>query len=152
MQPWVDRHPILFVLSDFLFVYLTVSFVISWWSGWAVLARLFRLHSEFTGPRWRFQSGQMRWLCGYRLSDGWRQFRGPLPRNASLFPSFPSSPVHPMERGLHVKGIPSFCKRSTLSARKRNFHSLVGAGATGGPAERCCRARASNRDARIAIV
>jgi hypothetical protein len=66
MQPWVDRHPILFALSDFLFVYLTVSFVISWWSGWAVLARRFRLHSEFTGRRWRFQSGQMRWLCGYR--------------------------------------------------------------------------------------
>ena len=66
MQPWVDRHPILFALSDFLFVYFTVSFVISWWSGWAVLARRFRLRSYFTGSRWRFQSGQMRWLCGYR--------------------------------------------------------------------------------------
>jgi hypothetical protein len=66
MQPWVDRHPILFVLSDLLFTYLTVSFVISWWSGWAVLARRFRLRSKFTGSRWRGQSGQMRWLCGYR--------------------------------------------------------------------------------------
>jgi hypothetical protein len=65
MQPWVDRHPILFVLSDVLFLYFTVSFVVSWWSGWAVLARRFRLRSKFVGSQWRFQSGQMRWLCGY---------------------------------------------------------------------------------------
>lgn len=66
MQPWVDRHPILFVLSDVLFLYFAVSLVVSWWSGWAVLARHFHLRSKFTGSRWRGQSGQMRWLCGYR--------------------------------------------------------------------------------------
>jgi hypothetical protein len=65
MQSWADRHPILFALSDFLFVYLTVSFVIAWWSGWAVLARQFRLRTKFVGSRWSWQSGNMRWLCGY---------------------------------------------------------------------------------------
>ena len=65
MQSWVDRHPILFVLSFVVFVYLTTSLVVSWWSGWAVLARQFRLRSRFTGSRWRGQSGQMRWLRGY---------------------------------------------------------------------------------------
>ncbi len=65
MQPWVDRHPIWFGVSDVLFLYFTVSFLISWWSGWAMLARRFRFRSKFTGLRWRFQSGQMRWMCGY---------------------------------------------------------------------------------------
>lgn len=65
MQPWVDRHPIWFGVSDVLFGYFTVLFVISWWSGWAMLARRFRDRSKFTGSRWRFQSGQMRWMCGY---------------------------------------------------------------------------------------
>lgn len=66
MQPWVERHPILFAVSDFAFVYLTVSFVISWWGGWGVLARHFRLRTTFIGSRWQWQSGRMRWLCGYQ--------------------------------------------------------------------------------------
>ncbi len=66
MQPWVDQHPVLFALSDFLFVYLTVSFVVAWWSGWGVLARRFRLRRDFVGSTWRWQSAQMRWLCGYK--------------------------------------------------------------------------------------
>src|SRR5580704_16689428 len=65
MQPWVERHPLLFIFTDFVFLYLTVSFVISWWSGWASLATQFRLRGKFTGQRWSWQSGQMRWLCGY---------------------------------------------------------------------------------------
>jgi hypothetical protein len=65
MQPWVDRHPIAFVISNILFVYFTVSLVVSWWSGWAVLTRHFRSRSKFNGARWHWQSGQMRWLCGY---------------------------------------------------------------------------------------
>jgi hypothetical protein len=65
MQAWVDRHPILFVLSDVLFLYFSVSLVVSWWSGWAVLARHFRFRGKFIGSRWRCQSGNMRWFCGY---------------------------------------------------------------------------------------
>ena len=65
MQGWVNEHPVWFVVSDILFPYLTVSLVVSWWSGWAILARDFRLRNSFIGPRWRFQSAQMRWLCGY---------------------------------------------------------------------------------------
>ena len=66
MQPRVDRHPVLFVLSDVLLLYFTVSLVASWWSGWAGLARHFRLRGKFIGSQWRWQSGQMRWLCGIR--------------------------------------------------------------------------------------
>ena len=65
MQAWVDSHPVLFVLADFLSVYVVVSFVVSRWSGWATLAPRFPVTNEFTGSRWRLQSGQMRWLCGY---------------------------------------------------------------------------------------
>lgn len=65
MQPWVDRHPIWFGVADVLFGCFTFLFVISWWSGWAMLARRFRDRNKFTGSRWRFQSGQMRWMCGY---------------------------------------------------------------------------------------
>jgi hypothetical protein len=66
MQPWVDKHPVLFVLLDVVFLYFIVSFVVSWWSGWATLSRQFRLRTKFNDSRWRGQSGQMRWLCGYR--------------------------------------------------------------------------------------
>lgn len=65
MQGWIGSHPILFVVSDVLLLYLVVSLLVSRWSGWATLARRFPVTSEFTGPRWRFQSAQMRWLCGY---------------------------------------------------------------------------------------
>jgi hypothetical protein len=65
MQPWVDKHLILFVLFVVVLVYFTVSLVVRWWSGWAVLAQQFRLRTKFNGSRWRGQSGQMRWLCGY---------------------------------------------------------------------------------------
>ena len=65
MQLWVDKHPALFAVAYGLSLFLTVSRIASWWSGWAVLARRFRLRSKFIGSRWHFQSGQMRWLCGY---------------------------------------------------------------------------------------
>lgn len=65
MQPWIDRHPALFVFADVFVLYFLVSLVVSRWSGWAALAQRFSLRSEFTDSRWRFQSAQMRWLCGY---------------------------------------------------------------------------------------
>jgi hypothetical protein len=66
MQSWVDRYPILFILGNLFFTYLLVSFGVRWWSGWALLSRKFRFPSKFTGSKWRLQSGQMRWICGYR--------------------------------------------------------------------------------------
>ncbi len=66
MQPWVDRHPLLFVLLDISIVYVTVSMVISYVGGWASLSKRFRFRGQFSGSRWRGQSGQMRWIAGYR--------------------------------------------------------------------------------------
>lgn len=66
MQLWVDKHPVLFAICDFLFIYLFVSFFISWLGGWAPLARQFRSRTKFVGSRWHFQSASMRWLSSYR--------------------------------------------------------------------------------------
>jgi hypothetical protein len=66
VQGWVDQHPALFAIIDVLSIYLVVSFTISWWSGWALLAAKFRTRKQFKGPRRWGQSGMMRWLCGYR--------------------------------------------------------------------------------------
>jgi len=66
MQAWIDKYPAWFVLSDVLLMHFAVSFVVSWWSGWRLLARQFSLRARFNGSLWRAQSGQMRWLCGYR--------------------------------------------------------------------------------------
>lgn len=67
MQPWVDRHPVAFVLATFVLVWLLVSIVISYTGGWLSLARNFRSHaSSFTGSKWRGESGMMRGLAHYR--------------------------------------------------------------------------------------
>jgi hypothetical protein len=65
MQYWVDRHPLAFGLADFLFLWLVVSFVISYTGGWAVLARKFRYRATFNGSKWRGESGSMRGLAHY---------------------------------------------------------------------------------------
>jgi hypothetical protein len=65
MQAWIDKFPVVFAVVDGLLTYIVVCFVITLWSGWALLALRFRLHSKYTGPRWRGQSGQWRWLCNY---------------------------------------------------------------------------------------
>jgi len=38
----------------------------AWWSGWALLAKRFKAQRTFTGARRWGQSGQMRWMAGYR--------------------------------------------------------------------------------------
>lgn len=52
---------VLFVVALWFVVGIAVSFL----SGWAELARIYRLAGEFSGNRWRLQSGQMRLLMGY---------------------------------------------------------------------------------------
>jgi hypothetical protein len=66
MQGWVDRHPLAFGLTDFLFLVFAVSFVISYTGGWASLARSFRYRSKFNGSKWRGESGRMRGIAHYR--------------------------------------------------------------------------------------
>jgi len=41
-----------------------VNLVISFVSGWAELARVYRFRGQFLGETWSFQSGQMRMLMG----------------------------------------------------------------------------------------
>jgi hypothetical protein len=66
MQGWVDQHPLAFGIADFLFLWVVVSFVISYTGGWAALAGKFRYRGKFNGPKWRGQSGKMRGLARYR--------------------------------------------------------------------------------------
>lgn len=65
MQGWINQHPVLFAIIDVLSIYLVVSFTLSWWSGWALLATKFPARRQFDGPRRWGQSGKMRWLCNY---------------------------------------------------------------------------------------
>jgi hypothetical protein len=112
MQPWVDKHPMLFVLFDVLFLYFTTALVVSWWSGWAVLARQFRLRTKFSDSKWRGQSGQMRWLCSYRgcLTIGGNSEDLYL----ATFSFFP--PFHP----------PLFIPWNEVSLAKRNLLFITG--------------------------
>ncbi len=52
---------VLFVVALWFAVGIAVSFL----SGWAELARIYRLPGEFTGNRWKWQSARMRLLIGY---------------------------------------------------------------------------------------
>jgi hypothetical protein len=62
----VDQHLLLFVVADVLFLLIVVSLVMAWWSGWALLSKRFKAQGTFTGSRRWGQSGQMRWMAGYR--------------------------------------------------------------------------------------
>jgi len=68
MQNWLDDHPEAFYVvfpAYFLILWLLVSAIISYVGGWTTLATQFRLKQPFAGPRWSWQSGQMRWFAGY---------------------------------------------------------------------------------------
>src|SRR5580704_4325544 len=62
MQPWAN---FLFSISVFLVLWIFVTIVISHLSGWASLAGQFRFHDTFSGPRWSWQSGRMRFMMNY---------------------------------------------------------------------------------------
>lgn len=53
------------VVLCFLALVTVTSFFVALWSGWRLLAERYRCEREFTGERWRFQSGRMRGGCGY---------------------------------------------------------------------------------------
>ena len=69
MQNWLDQHhDALWIIIPCYVValWLLVSVVISYVGGWATLAKRFCLRSPFLGEKWSGQSGQMRWIAGYR--------------------------------------------------------------------------------------
>lgn len=49
----------------FIAVWIGVSFIVSYISGWASLAKIYRFSNSFDGKRWRFRSGQMRGMTNY---------------------------------------------------------------------------------------
>jgi|SRR5688572_6624437 len=66
VRDWVDQHPILFVVGVVFSLWVSVPLLISFIGGWACLRRRFRYSGTFKGQRWSFQSGQMRFIAGYR--------------------------------------------------------------------------------------
>ena len=81
------------------------------------------------------------------LSDRWREFGGSIPCDATLFSSFPSAPIHPMERNRYCKEKSPFCNRSSSSVGKGIFDAPVGAGTAGGETEGRRRKLVPHRDA-----
>ena len=64
-QGWIGQHPVVFAICNVCLIVLFVSFVISWWSGWALLAKKFPAQEPFRGKRRSWVSGQFRWAAGY---------------------------------------------------------------------------------------
>lgn len=61
----VSPHPFFVGLVIVVGTWVAVSVLISHIGGWATLARQYGCAGEFVGPRWKLQSGQMRYLVGY---------------------------------------------------------------------------------------
>ena len=61
----VFAHPFPFGFVNFAGLWVAFSVLLSRIGGWATLARQYGCSGEFAGDRWRFQSGQMRYLVGY---------------------------------------------------------------------------------------
>jgi len=68
MQAWIEQHPAAFVVALliwFVLVWLAAIGSASYLSGWASLARRYRLTSTFLGEKWAWQSGRMRFGAHY---------------------------------------------------------------------------------------
>jgi hypothetical protein len=65
LQQWVAAHFAAVFLLYFVGLWCAVSFVISWLSGWRLLARRFRASEAFYGETWSWQSVRFRGWCGY---------------------------------------------------------------------------------------
>jgi hypothetical protein len=65
MQEWINRYPLELGYSLFLALWVAVTVLISYISGWSALAQRFRSSTGFVGQKWRGQSAQMRGIGGY---------------------------------------------------------------------------------------
>jgi hypothetical protein len=68
LQRLMDQQPFAFVAIFpiyFLCLWLLVSATVSVIGGWFSLSKVYRTEARFDGPKWRMQSGQMRWLANY---------------------------------------------------------------------------------------
>lgn len=69
MQTYLNSHPaaIAFIFPlFFVALWCAVLFLTSQISGWAALARRFRLASPFTGQTWAWNRARMRWGTNYK--------------------------------------------------------------------------------------
>ncbi len=68
MQDWINQHPQAVVaigVLGFLAAWILIANLVALMSGWSQLAARFRLQGEFPGPKWSWQSAQMRWGANY---------------------------------------------------------------------------------------
>jgi hypothetical protein len=68
MQTYFNNHPTaiaFFFPVFFVALWCVIFFLISQASGWAVLARRFRLTSPFAVQTWDWKSARMRWGANY---------------------------------------------------------------------------------------
>jgi hypothetical protein len=59
LQGWIDEHPVLFVLFVAFFAWNAGGVSLSFISGWALLARKYRIRGRFNGRRCWFVSGRI---------------------------------------------------------------------------------------------
>jgi hypothetical protein len=59
LQAWIAGHPFIFWAAFAVCIWCGVCWILSLSSGWALLAREYRHHGEFDGPRWWFQHGKV---------------------------------------------------------------------------------------------
>jgi len=64
-QRFVAQHPALYAIISFVTLWLVVSAMVSYMSGWFALSRFYRTRAPFDGAKWRWQSAHMRWLTHY---------------------------------------------------------------------------------------
>jgi len=57
--------PILFIVAAFIGAWVFAMVFVSHLGGWATLAQQYRWEGEFSGPRWNYQCGQLRWWASY---------------------------------------------------------------------------------------
>ena len=64
-QRFVAQHPALYAIISLVTLWLVVSAIVSYMSGWFALSELYRTRAPFDGAKWRWQSAHMRWLTHY---------------------------------------------------------------------------------------
>ena len=64
-MPWVNTQPFLLPIPFFLLALMLALIVSGHVSGWASLAGQFGFRDNFSGSRWSWQSGRMRFMMNY---------------------------------------------------------------------------------------
>jgi hypothetical protein len=82
---------IIFLILGLVGFWAIIFTLISHMGGWASLAEKYRCQETFTGPRWSFEQGQMRWMVGYNHC----LTIGADPRGLYLSILFPFRIAHP---------------------------------------------------------